>query len=616
MTATASIAPTATTTPAAPPPLSAHDVHWDLSRLYAGPVDEKIAVDQAEIERRIVALERHRGTIETGDAGHIAAVVEELEVVSALWNRLCGYTHLLACVDEQDERKVALRERYDGLSRRWQARLVFIDLELQRIPAERERTIIDDAALTPYRHYVRHQRTLAAFTLSEKEEQVILRKNVAGRDAIVRFREEFAAKMDFGRMSVEGVEREMTESELHALMRHSDPLVREAAALRKYETYAKNRAVIHFLYSCVVNDQGTEREMRGYKEPIDVENTSNEIDRAVVDQAIAACRRNLSVVHDFYLFKAKVLGIPRLKTSDRLAPITGERPRPIVWSEGRRLISQSLARFDGEFHRAAEVFYEERRVDASVHKGKRGGGFCAPVPSEDPYILVNYTDDADSMLTMAHELGHAVHFAFSRRSQRLLQAYGMSKVIAETASEFFEAVLSDHLIETVGDPVLERYLLGHEIDGFLSTVNRQLMFTEFELAAHGLAAKGPISAEALSELWEKLSKEFYGPHVDLLPGERVGWATIPHFFFNPFYCVSYALSHVVVLALYARWRETGASFVPGYKALLAAGWSGSPTELLAKAGIDLADPKIYDAAYRELARRIERLKKLIPVQAG
>src|SRR5207249_10223995 len=121
--------------------------------------------------------------------------------------------------------------------------------------------------------------------------------------------------------------------------------------------------------------------------------------------------------------------------------------------------------FDGDFERAAAAFFEERRIDAAVKKGKRGGGFCAPVPDEDPFVLVNYNDDADGMLTMAHELGHAVHFAFSRRAQRLLQAYGMSKVIAETASEFFEAVLSDHLIETVGDPGLERYLLGHEIDG-------------------------------------------------------------------------------------------------------------------------------------------------------
>jgi len=613
---TATLANPVASAPATSPPLSAHDVHWDLSRFYAGALDPRIAADQAEIERRIGLLERHRGTLAEGSAAHIAAVLEELEAASTIWSRLTGYAHLLACVDEQDEAKVALRERYDGLSRKWQARIVFIDLELQRIPPEREKALTLDPALEPYRHYVRHQRKLAPHTLSEKEEQVILKKNVAGRDAIVRFREEYAAKMDFGRMVVDGVDKEMTESELRALMRHSDASLREAAALRIYETYAKNRSVIHFLYASVVNDQGIEREMRGYKEPIEIENVSNEIDREVVDQAIAACRRNLHIVQDFYRFKAKALGLPRLKTSDRLAPITGERPKPILWPEGRALISGALARFDGEFHKAAEVFYDERRVDAAVHKGKRGGGFCAPVPSEDPYILVNYTDDADSMLTMAHELGHAVHFAFSRRKQRLLQAYGMSKVIAETASEFFEAVLSDHLIETVKDPVLERYLLGHEIDGFLATVNRQLMFTEFELAAHGLAAEGPISAEALSDAWERLSREYYGPDVELLPGERVGWSTIPHFFFNPFYCVSYALSHVVVLALYARYRETGASFVPGYRALLEAGWSGSPKELLAKAGIDLADPKIYDAAYRELARRIEKLKSLTNVQAG
>ncbi len=596
-----------------PATLSAAEIHWDLKSLYSGAADPKIAADHAEIERRIAALERHRGTIAGGDARHLAAVLEEVEAVATIWNRLSSFTHLLACVDEADERKVALREKYDGLSRRWQARTVFVDLEIQAIDRARLPALLDDPALAPYRHYVKHQQVLAPHTLTEKEEQVVLKKNVAGRDALVRFREEFAAKMDFGRLTVEGEDREMTESELRALLRHSDRALREQAARRIYETYAKNRSVIHFLYSSIVTDAGMEREMRGYARAIDIENTSNEIDLAVVEQAIAAARRHLPIVHDFFKFKAAALGYERLKTSDRLAPITGERPKPIVWDESRRLISGALDRFDRGFGAAAQVFFDQGRIDASVHKGKRGGGFCSPVPAEDPFILVNFTDDADSMLTTAHELGHAVHFAFSRRSQRLLQAYGMSKVIAETASEFFEAILSDHLIETVADPILERYLLGHEIDGFLSTVNRQLMFTEFEMAAHGDAEKGPISAEALSDLWERLSKEYYGPHVDLVEGERVGWSAIPHFFFNPFYCVSYALSHVVVLALYARYRETRERFVPGYRELLAAGWSGTPKDLLKKAGIDLLDPAIYDAAYRELADRIARLKRLVPV---
>jgi oligoendopeptidase F len=598
--------------------LSAHDIHWDLTRFYSGPADPKIAVDHAEIERRLERLEAYRGTIAGGDGAHLARILDELEAVYAIWDRLGSFTHLQACVDEEDEAKVALREKYDALSRKWQARIVFIALEIQKVTDDRFGALVGHAALAPWRHYVRHQKVLAPHTLSEKEEQAILRKNVAGRDAMVRFRQEYAAKMDFGELAVDGgPEKEITEEELRTLIRqHPDPAVRETAARRIYDTYAKNRSIIHFLYSNIVTDQGIEREMRSYARPIDVENVSNEIDYAVVEQAIAAAHRHMHVVHDFYGFKAKVLGLARLKTSDRLAPITGERPKAIAWTEGRRHIDAALAKFDPEFRRAAGVFYDERRVDAAVHKGKRGGGFCSPVPGEDPFILVNYTDDADSMLTMAHELGHAVHFAFSRREQRLLQAYGMSKVIAETASEFFEAVLTDHLIETIGDPVLERYLLGHEIDGFLATVNRQLMFTEFELAAHGDAEKGPISAEQLSDHWERLSKLHYGAHVDLVAGERVGWSTIPHFFFNPFYCVSYALSHVVVLALYARYKQEGASFVPGYRALLAAGWSGTPAELLKKAGIDLADPKIYDSAYQQLAARIARLKKLVPVQAG
>jgi oligoendopeptidase F len=592
--------------------LSSSDVTWDLSRLYGGAADPGIARDHAEIERRVQALERHRGTIGAQEGRGLAAILAEHEAASGLLSRLSGFTHLLACTDEQDEGKVHLREKYDELAGKWGARLVFLSLEIQKIPDDRFAALLADSALAPWRHYLRHLKVLAPHTLSEKEEQVILKKNIAGKDALVRFREEFASKMDFGRMAVDGDEREVTESELRALVRHPDAAVREAAATRIYDTYAGERDVYHFLYANIVKDHGIEREMRGYARPIDVENVSNEIAFEIVEQAIAAAHRHLAPVHEFFRWKGAALGLPRMRTCDRLAPVTGEKPKPVAWEEGRRLIDGALARFDPDFRRAAAAFFEERRIDAAVKKGKRGGGFCSPVPEDDPYILVNYTDDADSMLTVAHELGHAVHFAFSRREQRLFQAYGMSKVIAETASEFFEAILSDYLVDTVKDPALERYLLGHDIDRFLSVVNRQLHFTEFELAAHGEAVEGPVGAEALSVHWERLSRAYYGPHVDLLPGERIGWATIPHFFFNPFYCVSYALSHVVVLALYARYKRTGAGFVPGYRELLAAGWSGTPEELLRKAGVDLRDPRVYDDAYGELARRIERLRALMP----
>lgn len=596
-----------------PEVLSSVDVHWDLTPLYAGPADPRIERDRAEVERRIAEFERHRGTIlergSRGDAHHLASVLAEYEDIMRIWDRLGTFAQLAASVDEEDEAKVELRERLDELSRRWQARLVFVNLEIQKIPDDAFAALANAPALAPYRHFVKHQKVMAPHTLSEKEEQVILKKNVAGRDALVRFREEFAAKMDFGKLRVDGEERAMTESELRALYRHPDAATREAAAVRLFETYASEREIYHFLYANIVKDAGIERELRGFERPIDLENKTNEIPYEVVEQVIAAARRHLGIVHDFYRFKARALGLPRLKTSDRLAPITGEKPKPIRWDEGRALIAGALARFDAEFERAAAAFFDERRIDAAVHKGKRGGGFCAPIADRDPYILVNYTDDADSVLTTAHELGHGVHFAFSRRTQSLIQAYGMSKVIAETASEFFEALLGDHLIETMRDPVLERYLLGHEIDEFLGTVNRQLMFTEFELGVHDEAMRGPLSAERLSNLWERLSREHYGPDVDLVAGERIGWATIPHFFFNPFYCVSYALSHVVVLALFARWKKLGRDFVPGYRELLAAGWSGTPETLLERAGVDLRDPRVYDDAYGELAARIERLRR-------
>src|SRR5205085_1576198 len=164
--------------------LSSSDVTWDLSRLYGGTTDPAVERDRAEIERRVARLERHRGTIAALDARMLAAVLEEQEAASALLSRLTGFTHLAACTDEQDEAKVHLRERFDELSGKWSARLVFLALEMQKIPDDRFSALLAEPALAPWRHYLRHLKVLSPHTLSEKEEQVVLKKNIAGKDAL------------------------------------------------------------------------------------------------------------------------------------------------------------------------------------------------------------------------------------------------------------------------------------------------------------------------------------------------------------------------------------------------------------------------------------------------
>lgn len=594
---------------------SAQGVRWDLTRLYSGHDDPKLAADSRDLDARVKAFARHRGAVAAADARALRALLEEFEGLGMAVERLRGFAELLASTDQHEAKRGALRDQISEKASGWSADLVFFDLELKKLPEERAKALLASTELAPYRNYLTRLRALARYTLSEAEERVIVKKNVAGHDALVHFREEFASKVDFS-ATIEGKERK-TESDLLGVLRtSSSPESRAAAANRVYGVYRQHEDVFLFLYKNVVKDHAIECELRGYERPIDVENVRNEVPFEVVSALVQSTRKHLPLAHEYFRWKGRALGLPRLRTCDRLAPVPlpggKSAEHAVAWPEGRHMVERCLETFDPDFLRLGERFFDEGRIDAASVPGKRGGGFCYPIPERDPWILVNYTDDIESTFTLAHEVGHGIHFMLSARAQRYLQAFEMSKVLAETASEFNESLLLDRLLEETTDDALKVHLLTHACDGFLGVVNRQVCFTEFEIAAHDRAKTGSLSLDFCKDTWTKLSQEYYGPHVELMADEPWAYSAIPHFVFNPFYCLSYALSQVAVLALYGSWKKKGRSFVPGYRALLEGGGSGTPVDLLLRAGVDLRDPGNLDRAFETFQSHVERLKTLVP----
>lgn len=587
------------------------EIRWDLGRIYAGADAPAFAADERAAGELAAGLLRHRGTIEREDlsAGELAELLAEWERFESLASRLAGFASLQATVDQADPEKVALQRRMGETVQRWRAELVFLPLELGRIPAPALARLVEDERLAPYRHFLARQQALARYKLSEAEERVAARKDIAGRHAHVRFRQELSAKLDFGRFRVDGEERPMTEASLRSLRFHPAPEVREGARRQLLQIYRGQLDTFGFLYANVVKDHGIECELRGFARPMDAENVPNEIPGGIVDALVRINRERLAFYHELYAWRAGRLGRPRLKSSDLDAPVTAGRPPRISWEQAVDWVAGGMRAFDGRFAALGERILEETRVDATPRAGKEDGAFCAPVPERGPFVFVNFTGDLSATVTLAHELGHAIHFLLSEERQTLFGAFEMSKVLAEVASEFNELLLVDRMLAESKEPALRQALLAHMVNRFLAVVDRQLMLTEFEEAAHAESALRPLGIGFLNDTWARLCREHFGPQVDLLEEDPIGWALVPHFVFNPFYCYSYALSQIAVMALFAAYREQGSRLAPGYMELLAAGGTGSPQELLARAGVDLSRPEtlrrafdIFEGQARELMR--------------
>src|SRR5947207_7356248 len=137
--------------------------------------------------------------------------------------------------------------------------------------------------------------------------------------------------------------------------------------------------------------------------------------------------------------RARPLGLPDFATCDLRAP-WGAAEKSIPFADCRALVLESFAQVGKPFADAAAAFFDERRIDAEPRPGKRDGAFCAGMlPRLPPYVMTNYTGRLDDVSTIAHELGHGVHFVLAGRRQTPLN-YWPTTPMAETASVFGEMV--------------------------------------------------------------------------------------------------------------------------------------------------------------------------------
>ena len=324
---------------------------------------------------------------------------------------------------------------------------------------------------------------------------------------------------------------------------------------------------------------------------------------------LSAAHENRGVFQDYFRLKARALGQKKLSRYDLYAPVAKEA-KTFRFEDALQLVEEAFSRFDPEFARLMRRVIEAGHVDVYPRKGKRAGAFSySPAPGLTPYLLLNFQGEARDVATLAHELGHAIHAMLA--ADHPVFTFHAPLPLAETASTFAEMLLVDLLLEKEDDPRLKAQILFDQLDDHYATIERQAYFARFEIAAHdALFAGEPL--EAAHHAYQQTLEDQFGDAVEVPEAFRFEWMMVPHFYNTPFYVYAYSFGQLLVLSLYARYREEGAAFIPRLKRILAAGGSRPPVELLKSEGFEIADPGFWQAGYRVIAEEVERLKALLP----
>jgi oligoendopeptidase F len=582
----------------------AEEVAWDLSDLYESGDDPRLEGNVKEAEQAAAAFrDAYHGRVAELDAPMLAEAIAERERIESIFTRAIYYAHLLFSTDMADPARGALIARLTEQAAALDTQLLFFGLELADLDDEQAEALLADEALAHWRHWLRSVRKYRPYVLTEPEEKILTEKSVSGVSAWSRLHEELlgALKVD---LDGERIGFEEAMSKLYSADRDQRRRASEAVT----EALAPGLRTRAFIFNAIVLDKSVDDRLRGYPTWLTARNLANDTTDEAVQALVDATVSRYDVVQRYYRLKARMLDLDRLAFYDRMAPI-GEDAGKVAWDEARQLVLEAYADFSPEVGDVVERFFSESWIDAPVRENKRPGAFCATnVPGVHPYVLMNYTGERRSVLTLAHELGHGLHGVLAQP----LGLFNASTPLttSETASVFGEALTFKRLLALEEDPLKRLNLLAGRIEDSIATVFRQIAMNRFEDAVHTeRRGKGELSVERLEELWLESQSALFADSVDV-DGYGTWWSYVGHFLSSPGYVYAYAYGCLFALSVFRRYEIEGDAIVEPYLDVLRAGGSRPPEELARIVGLDLTDPGIWEGGIDALAEDLDEAESL------
>jgi len=584
---------------------------WSLEDLYDGPDDPRVAADLDAAREANAELASLEGAFlaARADPARLGRLIDQgvtlfEAATNALWS-VGAYASLAASVGRDDPRWARFEADIRARSSAIGAEVVFFTLELNALEdAEIEAALASDAGVARWRPWLRRIRLARPHELSPDMERLLVDRAPAVANW-VRLYDDSLSRL---RARV-GPER-LTLAE--ALNRLSDPTAdrRRAAAGGLAKALAEREDVLALCFNTVAAEKQVEDRWRRFDGPVAARNISNEVDDAAVGALEAAVVDSFPrISHRYYRLKARVMGKTRLNHWDRNAPLITSAARTYGWGEARSVVLESFADLAPALADRAKLFFERPWIDARPRPGKQSGAYSHPVTApRHPYVFLNFMGERRDVLTLAHELGHAVHQTLAAPQGTLLADTPLT--LAETASIFAEGLVFDRLLAEAA-PEERKTLLAGRIEDALNTVVRQIAFHRFERSFHLARKEREVSPEAIGALWLAAMGESLGPAVRLNPGYEHYWGYVSHFVHAPFYVYAYAFGNLLVEALMEARRADPSGFAPLYEQLLAAGGARTYVEALAPFDLDPRLPSFWRRGCQRLERLVDSFEALV-----
>jgi oligoendopeptidase F len=588
---------------------------WDLTEIY--PSVE--AWDQARLDvldglEDIVAL---RGTLgeSADDLYRALALVSDTTRAAA---RVAAYANMNADEDlrvtETDERRQLSRTMFARLNEA----TAWMQPEILRVGEETIRSFIaEDDRLQRFAFQLDDSLRNAPHTLGDEAEETLayFSQSFGSPNAIYSM----VANSDipWPTVTLSSGEEGTIDSQGYGRYRSSENRDDRKAVFDAYwGKWQEYRNSVGAVLSAHLQTQASLAKARNYESVLHRELFQDNLPPEVYRTLVAEVNTALPTLHRYFRLRQRMLGLDELRYYDLYPPLVSlDKEFDIDTSIEITLDAMSVLGEDWvNLQREA---MNQRWMHVYPQRGKRSGAYMQPSAYDvHPYVLLNHNDDYESLSTLAHEWGHAMHSIYSKQAQPFDTAF-YATFIAEIPSTSLDLILQDYMTKNAENDAERLYYLGSALESLRTVFFRQTMFAEFELALYEATERGEaLSGERISDMYGEILRRYHGHDDgvvvidDLYTNE---WMFIPHFYYN-MYVFQYSTSQTAGTALYANILEEGEPAIENFKNLLRAGGSDYPYTLLTNAGVDLAQPGPYRAVVAKMNAIMDEMEAILARQ--
>ena len=581
---------------------------WKTSDLFA--TDEIWQNSYNSLLTSLPAIAAYKGRLsESSDA--LLACLKENDRIDQIADKLYVYAFLRFFEDTGNTVYKGMSDKAATLLSKVSAAASFIKPEILAMPDDkRQRFITEQPGLSVYVHLIDNMARQKQHVLPAEQEELLAKSSEISKAPQDVFSVFLQADTKFGHIQNEdGQQVPLTLGNYISFMENKDRRVRKDAFTALYGQLNAYKNTYAGLYSASVTSDNFYADVRRYDSALEMELSNENIPSSVYSSLIEAIHEALPQLHRYMALRKKRLGVDELHMYDLYAPIVSEADTSMPYEKAVETFLKSIEPLGKDYVAAASKAFTDGWIDVYENEGKRSGAFQWGAYGGHPFVCLNYVGKIDDMFTLAHEMGHAMHSYYTWATQPYV--YGEYTIfLAEVASTVNEALLMEYMLKTTQDKTLKAYLINHFLEQYRGTLFRQVMFAEFEMLTHQMAAQGePLTCDSLSKLYVDLNQTYYGEHCVIDQDIAMEWARIPHFY-NAFYVYKYATGYSAAMAFSQKVLSGDPAALDHYLTFLKSGSSDYSIRILQKAGVDMSSPAPIRDALRKFTDLLGQMESL------